>query len=285
MRPLIDPAPGTTITCLTTPAKPVALSLAYTAEEIPTEPQGAATGDEPAHGGEAYARLKAALSRLHGTKIETNIVTGGQEEFDAFGLIDAFKIVRTTRDGRMQTVQVTLSDWVFNAIRHKEVLTLHRDYFRLRKPLERRMYELARKHCGQKSMWKISLGRLQEKCGSASTSKEFRRLISKIVEQDEAYAHMPLYRIHEVPELITTYPEFSMFGELPAWGLYVRHVKGLTMRNVRVCIKEDDYRTAMVFDDVKKLSIQDLTVKGDAKKKPLFLKDVLNPELTSIVIK
>jgi len=162
-------------------------------------------------GGEAYARLKAALSRLHGTKIETNIVTGGQEEFDAFGLIDAFKIVRTTRDGRMQMVQVTLSDWVFNAIRHKEVLTLHRDYFRLRKPLERRMYELARKHCGQKSMWKISLGRLQEKCGSASTSKEFQRLISKIVEQDEAYAHMPDYSVGLVSDMVV----FHNRGTLP----------------------------------------------------------------------
>jgi len=99
------------------------------------------------------------------------------------------------------------------------------------------------------------------------------------------YAHMPLYRIHEIPELISTYPEFSMFGELPAWGLYVRHVKGLTMRNIKVCIKEDDYRTAMVFDDVKKLSIQDLRVKGDTKKKPLFLKNVPNPKLTSIVAK
>jgi hypothetical protein len=101
----------------------------------------------------------------------------------------------------------------------------------------------------------------------------------------EAYAHMPLYRIHEIPELITIYPEFSMFGELPAWGLYVRHVEGLTMRNVKVCIKEDDYRTAMVFDDVKKLSIQDLRIKGDAKKEPLFFKNVPNPKLTSIVVK
>lgn len=97
-----------------------------------------------------------------------------------------------------------------------------------------------------------------------------------------AYAHMPLYRIHEVPELITTYPEFSMFGELPAWGLYVRHVNGLTMKNVRVCIKEDDYRTAMVFDDVKNLSIQDLKVKGDPRKNPLFFKNVPDPDLKSI---
>ena len=154
-------------------------------------------------GGEAYTRLRAALSRLHGTKIETNIVTGGREELDAFGLIDAFKIVRTTRDGRMQTVQITLSDWVFSAIKHQEVLTLHRDYFRLRKPLERRIYELARKHCGQQAEWHISLDRLQEKCGSASTIREFRRLVSHIVEQDKAHAHMPDYALTMAEDVVT----------------------------------------------------------------------------------
>ena len=50
--------------------------------------------------------------------------TGDVEVLDGFVLIDKFRIVRETRDGRMQ--DVTLSDWVFNAIRHKEVLTLHR---------------------------------------------------------------------------------------------------------------------------------------------------------------
>jgi hypothetical protein len=44
----------------------------------------------------------------------------------------------------MQEVEIRLPDWVFNPTRAKEVLTLHRDYFQLRKPLERRMYELAR---------------------------------------------------------------------------------------------------------------------------------------------
>ena len=116
--------------------------------------------------GQGYEGLKAALERLRGTTISTNIITGGEEQLDIFGLIDKAKIVRQTRDGRMQDVEVTLSDWVFNAIKAKEVLTLHRDYFRLRKPLERRIYELARKHCGQKDTWRISLDLLQKKCGS-----------------------------------------------------------------------------------------------------------------------
>lgn len=145
--------------------------------------------------GQGYEALKAALERLAGTRISTNIITGGQEVFETFGIIERAKIVRETRDGRMQEVEVKLSDWAFNAIKHHEVLTLHRDYFRLRKPLERRMYELARKHCGKKDEWRISLQILQKKCGSASTEKEFRRLVSKITEEDSRFNHMPDYSV------------------------------------------------------------------------------------------
>ena len=145
--------------------------------------------------GSGYEGLKAAFERLGGTRISTNIITGGQEVFENFGVIEWSKIVRETRDGRMQEVQVKLSDWVFNAIQHKEVLTLHRDYFRLRKPIERRIYELARKHCGSQEEWRISLELLQKKCGSSSTLKEFRRLVSHIAEQDKQFCHIPDYSV------------------------------------------------------------------------------------------
>lgn len=86
-----------------------------------------------------------------------------------------------------------------------------------------------------------------------------------------AYANMPLWRLEDVPEQIGLYPEFSMFGELPAWGLYVRHAKGITMKNIRMSIKEADYRPAMVFDDVENLIIEDLDISGDEKSDPIFL--------------
>jgi polygalacturonase len=89
-----------------------------------------------------------------------------------------------------------------------------------------------------------------------------------------AYANMPTDRIGEIPEMITTYPEFSMFGELPAWGFYVRHVEGLTMKNICIKIKNDDYRPAMVLDDVTDLKITEFKVKGDKKPNPIFLKNV-----------
>lgn len=153
--------------------------------------------------GEGYEGLKAALERLGGTRISTNITTGGEEVFENFGLIEKSKLVRQTREGRMQEVEIKLSDWVFNAIRAKEVLTLHKDYFRLRKPLERRMYELARKHCGHQDSWSISLELLQKKCGSNSTEKEFRRLVKAIVEQEQAHAHFPDYTISMSDDTVT----------------------------------------------------------------------------------
>jgi len=147
--------------------------------------------------GRGYEQLRAAFERLSGTRITTNVTTGDKEILDGFGLIDQFRIVRESRDGRMQEIEVRLSDWVFNAINAREVLTLHRNYFRLRKPLERRIYEIAaRKHCGYKSEWTIGLAKLREKCGAHSTEKEFKRLVTKIVEEDTAHGHMPDYSLH-----------------------------------------------------------------------------------------
>ncbi|MEL7063763.1 MAG: replication initiator protein A [Bacteroidota bacterium] len=145
--------------------------------------------------GRGYEQLVAAFDRLSGTRIKTNLKTGQEEITEGFGLIDSWRIIRSTTSGRMQELKVSLSDWVFNAVIGQEVLTLHRDYFRLRKPLERRMYELARKHCGQQVQWKISLGLLKKKCGSASTVKEFKRLVQNICKENQVHDHFPDYAI------------------------------------------------------------------------------------------
>ena len=145
--------------------------------------------------GRGYAQLCAAFDRLSGTRIRTNIRTGEEEITEGFGLIDSWRVVRHTTSGRMSEVRVNISDWVFNAVMGREVLTLHRDYFRLRKPLERRMYELGRKHCGQQRSWEISLELLKKKCGSASTDKEFRRLVGNICKEDTVHQHFPDYAL------------------------------------------------------------------------------------------
>ena len=142
--------------------------------------------------GREYQSLLDALDRLEGTRIRTNIVTGDEEQVDGFGLIDASSIRRKHGlDGRLLWCEVKLSDWVFNAIRNEEVLTLHRDYFRLRKPIERRVYEIARKHCGQQKYWRITLAKLLLKTGSQSPQKRFRQMIRQLVEHD----HLPDYYV------------------------------------------------------------------------------------------
>ena len=168
-----------------------------------------ATNRQTSGGG--YARLKSALERLAGTRIQTNITTGDTEVLDGFGLIEQYRIVRESRDGRMLDMEIKLSGWVFNAIRSKEVLTLSRDYFRLRKPLERRMYEIARKHCGAKQEWKIGLPKLKLKCGSNSSDKEFKRLVANIAEEDAKHGHMPDYSVEIVKDMVT----FRSRGSVP----------------------------------------------------------------------
>ena len=141
--------------------------------------------------GDGYRRLREAFERLSGTRIVTNIVTGGEETTRGFGLIESWEIRRKTRDGRMVSVDVKLSDWMYRAIVAKSVLTIHRDYFRLRRPLERRVYEIARKHCGQQLEWRISLDLLLKKCGSNSPKRVFRKMIRELVDHD----HLPDYTV------------------------------------------------------------------------------------------
>jgi polygalacturonase len=55
----------------------------------------------------------------------------------------------------------------------------------------------------------------------------------------------------EIPEKPASYPESVMFGTLPAYGFFCRHVSGLKLQNVRLESLTADYRHAVVFDDVK----------------------------------
>jgi plasmid replication initiation protein len=143
--------------------------------------------------GDGYQRLREAFERLAGTRITTNLETGGQDVTTGFGLIESWQIVRATKGGRMVQVAVTLSEWLFRAVLSKSVLTLSRDYFQLRKPLERRVYELARKHCGRQPEWRISLEVLAKKSGSASPLRVFRKMLRDMIAKD----HLPEYHLQE----------------------------------------------------------------------------------------
>ena len=67
----------------------------------------------------------------------------------------------------------------------------------------------------------------------------------------KAMAYVGTYRLHEVNEAAASYPEFTMYGELPAWAFYVRHVRGITLRNIKAEVRDKDFRPAFIFDDVE----------------------------------
>jgi len=121
-------------------------------------------------GGDQYARLEAALDRMAGTRIKTNIQTGGTHIKQNFGIIERYQIVEKAPDDERM---IALED------------------FRLRKPLERRLYEIARKHCGHQTTWAIDLELLQAKAGSKCALREFRRMLREIIDADI----LPDYRI------------------------------------------------------------------------------------------
>ncbi|HIW20702.1 MAG TPA: replication initiator protein A [Candidatus Dorea intestinavium] len=143
-----------------------------------------------ATGGKDYDRAKASLDRLSSTRITTDIETDKIKDSRGFGLIDSWRIVEE-KDSRMIRVSVTLPDWLFRSITSTNVLEIHQDYFRIRRPLDRRVYEIAKKHCGYNDNWPFKLETLYERSGSTASLKEFKRSIKELVLSN----HLPDYRV------------------------------------------------------------------------------------------
>ena len=108
---------------------------------------------------------------------------------EGFSLIDTYKILsehkrveagydaetkKTVRRevSRVLRFSVTISEWLYSGLMNYEVLTLDRGYFRLSKSIERRLYEIARKHCGDQPLWKVNIDLLGAKIGT--TQKRFQ---------------------------------------------------------------------------------------------------------------
>lgn len=173
-------------------------------------------------GGDHYDRLEQAFIRLGGTQFKTDITTGGRREVRLFSLVDSGSgfVYKDDDRNRLDYCEVILSDWVMRAIEASEVVTISNDYFRLRRPLERRIYEIARKHCGNQKRWQISLAKLQSKTGSNAPLKRFRLNIREIIEND----HLPFYKLELNADDLVTFrpraPKRAVTKKLviPAWA-------------------------------------------------------------------
>lgn len=207
-------------------------------------------------GGKDYDAFCEALDRLMGTVIKTNITTSvadadlplsDEERLGWFHLIEKAHVQRKNGDGRIIWAEIELSEWVFNSIRRKSVLTLHRDYFRLRKPIERRVYEIARKMCGAKAEFDISLEMLLKRTGSRMELKRFRHSLREIAKHN----HLPDYvvKYDEVLDLVVFNSRGTVFGldeEAPPTAISVETRKQAAALHPQVDIlqvEQDWYQT------------------------------------------
>lgn len=142
-------------------------------------------------GGRDYDALCDSLDRIDGTRFRTNILFDGTRTDEWMGIIDGAKMKTDERTGKIRSLELRLSDMVLETVERMQVLTLHRDYFRLSRPIERRIYEMARKAVGQEESWSFLMPTLHKKSGSKGSIREFRRQMKPIIEGD----YLPDYRI------------------------------------------------------------------------------------------
>lgn len=140
------------------------------------------------HSGRDYEELYAALVRLKGTVISTNIPSGKERQGERslvveFSIIQSFQIMKDEKTNRMTRFIIQPSTWFREQIYSEQLLTIDPEYFDIRSGLERRLYELCRKHCGQQSRWKIKLSTLQKKVGAECNERRFRFMINEIIRE------------------------------------------------------------------------------------------------------
>jgi hypothetical protein len=81
----------------------------------------------------------------------------------------------------------------------------------------------------------------------------------------------------DVREAAADYPEANMFGTLPAYGFYIRHVDGLTLSHVRLGWQKPDLRPALMVDDVSNLELDGFATSTVSGAQPvLWLHGVRN---------
>lgn len=143
--------------------------------------------------GKSYKSIGDTLARLRGTTFKSNINNPESKKGDVFGLIDSGTAV-TDKNGRLDYIEIVLSEQLFASITNNKILTYNRDYFKLRSPYDRRMYEICRKFCGNQPFWEIGVENLFNRFGVRSALKEFRRKLKELVIEQAIPDYFLIYK-------------------------------------------------------------------------------------------
>ena len=171
-------------------------------------------------GGRDYAGIADMIERIEGTRYRTNVKAGGIQTDRWFGMLESVELKSTEDGSKLISITVTVSEWLACAIQQRDLLTLNPDYFRLRRPLERRIYEIGRKRCGKQTGWSgLRLERLQALCDSTASLREFRRMVGEIVRRHQDEDAFPDYTLSFERDILKMRPKAGFLRRtLPAKG-------------------------------------------------------------------
>jgi plasmid replication initiation protein len=146
-----------------------------------------------ATGGLQYQQLQAALTRLRGTTIHTNVRGSGRKKVAVFGWLEDWTDVIDEATGLSRGMSLTVPRWIFDGVvRERAVLSIPPAYFDLTGGIERWLFRLGRKMVGhQADGWRFSVSHLWERSGSSRQLKLFKHDLKKVVEADR----LPGYRL------------------------------------------------------------------------------------------
>jgi len=156
-------------------------------------------------GGNDYVRMRAAMDRLAGTLVKTNIRAGGRRKSSSFHWLEAWSETTDEETGETLSMNMTLPDWLYQGIVTKGgILTIHEDYFLLTGGIERWLYRVARKHAGmQEQGWQFTMRQLYAKSGSKARFSNFAIDIRKVVKADNLPEYcLELHKNREGAEVI-----------------------------------------------------------------------------------
>jgi len=79
----------------------------------------------------------------------------------------------------------------------------------------------------------------------------------------------PEWAVRPVPERENEYPDAGRFGDLPAYGLYCRHVDGMVLDGINLAFGEPDSRPALILDDVTNVDLRMLLAQPPEGDQPV----------------
>lgn len=150
-------------------------------------------GTERKDGGTQYAQFEQTLERIENLRVTTieDQPDGTSDIARQFMFFGESEVKVRTETGKVLAVRIPISNWLKGQITSKNVLTMTKDYFRLTGSLERRLYEICRKHCGKQGGWRVSFKVLHNLTGSGASLKRFKQSLIAIIESDV----IPEYRL------------------------------------------------------------------------------------------